>query len=138
MPNSNSPKTRKARAENAARWIKKQEKEGAYRLSVLLPAETAEKLSALKDARGKKSIRETVIELIDLAPLEAGMKIITKKQERAFMASRHPGMRYNQATDSWIGASNSMDGMEVRAAALAEIELAHSGIAKMPEWAKAE
>lgn len=135
MPNSNSPHSRRVRAETAARWVKKQEKEGAYRLSVLIPVEMAEKLRALKEVRGKKSIRETVIDLIDLAPLETEMKI-TKKQEQAFMASRHPGMRYNQSTDSWIGDGKGMDGREVRTAAIAEIELAQTGIAKMPEWAK--
>ena len=67
MPNSNSPHSRRLRAETAARWVKKKEEEGAYRLSVLIPEKTAEKLRTLKEARGKKSIREIVIELIDFA-----------------------------------------------------------------------
>lgn len=60
---------------------------------------------------------------------------IAKRQERAFMASRHPGMKYNKATDSWVGAGGGMDRAEVLSEALAELELTQAGVAKMPAWA---
>lgn len=62
---------------------------------------------------------------------------ITKRQEHAFMKSRHPEMKYNKATDSWIGNGHGMDRSEVVSEAIAELELAQAGIAKVPAWASA-
>jgi len=56
-------------------------------------------------------------------------------RERAFMAARHPGMKYSKATDSWIGNGHGMDRQEVIAEMQAEIETAQAGEAKMPAWA---
>lgn len=69
MPNSNTPKARKARADNAAAWTKKQVEDGAYRFSALLPPNTAEKLKAMAK-RGNRSKASIVIRLIDEAPDE--------------------------------------------------------------------
>lgn len=52
MPNSQSPKTKAIRAKNAARWVNKQQAQGAYRLSVLLPPASAAQLRALAEIHG--------------------------------------------------------------------------------------
>lgn len=62
-------------------------------------------------------------------------KKITKRQERAFMAARHPGMKYYKAADSWVGNGRGMDRSEVISEAIAELDLAQEALAKMPAWA---
>lgn len=54
MPNSQSPTTKASRARNAARWVKGQQAQGAYRLSVLLPPTSAAQLQALAAIHGSK------------------------------------------------------------------------------------
>mgnify|MGYP000879960417 CR=1 FL=1 len=61
------------------------------------------------------------------------MNKFTKRQERTFMADRHPGMICRQNT--WIGNDwTGMDRKEVFAEMQAEIELAKAGEAKIPAW----
>lgn len=62
------------------------------------------------------------------------MNKFTKRQERAFMSYRHPGMKYHKATGSWIENGYGIDRQEVLAEMRAEIELADAGEAKMPAW----
>lgn len=62
------------------------------------------------------------------------MNKFTKRQEREFMADRHPGMKYNKATGSWIENGYGIDRQEVFAEMQAEIELAQAGEAKIPTW----
>lgn len=64
MPNPKTEHSRRTRAAAAAQWVKHQVDGGAYRLSALLPAATADKLKAMAD-RDKASIRAMVIRLID-------------------------------------------------------------------------
>lgn len=54
MPNSQTPSSKASRARNAARWVKEQQAQGAYRLSVLLPPASAAQLQALADIHGSK------------------------------------------------------------------------------------
>lgn len=65
MPNSQTPANKAARAKNAARWIKEQEAQGAYRLSVLLPPASAAQLQALAAIHG--SNRAAIIAALDAA-----------------------------------------------------------------------
>ena len=62
---------------------------------------------------------------------------ITKKQELAFMKARHPRMRYFKNSDSWNSCNgHGMTSGEAKTEARAEIELAYSGLTKMPVWAQ--
>jgi len=65
MPNSQSLTTKASRAKNAARWVKGQQAQGAYRLSVLLPPTSAAQLEALADIHGSK--RAAIIAVLDAA-----------------------------------------------------------------------
>ena len=61
------------------------------------------------------------------------MSKFTKRQERAFMASRHSGMIFRNG--AWVGNDwTGIDRQEVFAEMQAEIELANAGVAKIPEW----
>jgi len=60
---------------------------------------------------------------------------ITKQQLQNFMSARHPGMKYNKLSNSWVGNGHGIGQAEALSEAMAEIELAKSGIAKMPAWA---
>lgn len=52
--NSKTPASRRARAACANRWVKQQVDAGAYRLSVLLPHESAAALDRLAEVYGSK------------------------------------------------------------------------------------
>lgn len=63
----------------------------------------------------------------------AKMSKFTKRQERAFMAHRHPGMIFRSG--AWVGNDwAGMERQEVLAEMQAEIELANAGVAKIPAW----
>lgn len=61
---------------------------------------------------------------------------ITKQQLQNFMSARHPGMKYNKLSNSLVGNGHGIDQTQALAEAIAEIELAQSGVAKMPAWAE--
>lgn len=64
MPNAKTPHSIAVRKAATARCIQQQVDEGARRLGVLLPAETAAKLERLQKARGH-SARRIIIDLIE-------------------------------------------------------------------------
>jgi hypothetical protein len=66
MPNSKTPHSIAVRKAATARCIQRAVDHGARRLGVLLPAEVADKLARLQDARGH-SARQVIIDLINAA-----------------------------------------------------------------------
>lgn len=65
MPNSDTEHSRQLRQKTAAQWQKEMIQQGGMKITVLLPPGPAEKLRRLA---GSKSIRTTIIELIESAP----------------------------------------------------------------------
>lgn len=63
MPNAKTEHSRKCRMDAANRSVKRQVESGAYRLSVLLPPETAAKLDALVRRYGSR--RQAVIAALE-------------------------------------------------------------------------
>jgi hypothetical protein len=63
---------------------------------------------------------------------------VSKKQIMAYMSARHPNARFKKSADSWVipGSGYGLSSNEAAQEAQAEIDLANSGIIKMPEWAK--
>lgn len=55
MPNSNSPHSRRLRADNARRWESAQKAAGHVKLAVLLPPESAAQLARLAKVHGTKT-----------------------------------------------------------------------------------
>lgn len=55
MPNSNTPHSRRCRAENAARWEAEKKAGGAKRVTVLLPPDDAARLDRLSVVHGTKT-----------------------------------------------------------------------------------
>ena len=66
MSNSQTPHSRKCRMDAANRAVKRQVAAGAYRLSVLLPPETAAKLDKLVRRYGSR--RQAVIAALESLP----------------------------------------------------------------------
>lgn len=70
MANSPSPGSKASRARNAARWVKAQQDQGAYRLSVLLPPASAQQLQALAAIHGSR--RAAIIAALEAAQQLSG------------------------------------------------------------------